>query len=199
MDIKENILKKIVGIDEEIKFIISHHMLTYLGLMIISFLGIIILFFLYKFIYVFDHNLASYICWILWVILFIYFVLNFVDIYLDAVMITERSLVIYKWYGLFKTSADVMSLEAVESVYAKQEWLINTVFNNWDIVFRRAWHENFFDDVYNPQEAANKINYILTLLREKEEEKEPEPEPEPDFKVFVEAMAEVIKEYKNKK
>ena len=196
MDIKINILKKIAGIDEDVKYIISHHILTYFWLMIMSFLGIIILFFLYKLIAVFDEQLARVIIWILWLGLYIYFVLNFLDIYLDAVIITDRSLVIYKWYGLFKTTADVIALYAIESVYANQNGLIDTLFNKWDIVFRRAGHENLFDSIYNPQDAANKINYMLSTIEEKKEEK---PEEEWDFQMFVEAMAEVIKEYKSKK
>jgi len=195
MDIKANILKKIAGVDEEIKYMISHHILTYFWLMVISFIGLIILFFLYKLIYVFDEQLAQIVVWILWVMLYIYFVLQFFDIYLDAVIVTDRSIIIYKWYGLFKTTSDVVSLHAIESVYANQTGLIDTLFNQWDIVFRRAGHENFFDDVYNPQDAANKINLMLSNLEKKEE---PDPEPEGDFQMFVEAMAEVIKEYKGK-
>ena len=195
MDIKVNILKKIAGIDEDVKYMVSHHILTYFWLMVISFIGLIILFFLYKLIAVFDEKLAHTLIGILWVLLYIYFVLQFFDIYLDAVIVTDRSIIIYKWYGLFKTTSDVISLHAIESVYANQSGLIDTLFNNWDIVFRRAWHENFFDNVYNPQDAANKINLMLSKL-EKEEEKELEPEW--DFQMFVEAMAEVIKEYKGK-
>ena len=196
MDIKVNILKKIAGIDEDIKYIISHHILTYFWLMIMSFIGIIILFFLYRLIAVFDVSLAQISIWILGLLLYVYFVLNFLDIYLDAVLITDKSIIIYKWYWLFKTSADVIALHAIESVYAKQNGIIDTLFNKWDIVFRRAGHENYFDEVYNPQDAANKINYMLSTLEKEEEE---EPEQEWDFQMFVEAMAEVIKEYKNNK
>jgi len=196
MDIKVNILKKIAGIDEDIKYIISHHILTYFWLMIMSFIGIIILFFLYRLIAVFDVSLAQISIWILGLLLYVYFVLNFLDIYLDAVLITDKSVIIYKWYWLFKTSADVIALHAIESVYAKQNGIIDTLFNKWDIVFRRAGHENYFDEVYNPQDAANKINYMLSTLEKEEEE---EPEQEWDFQMFVEAMAEVIKEYKNRK
>jgi len=173
MDIKVNILKKIAGIDEDIKYIISHHILTYFWLMIMSFIGIIILFFLYRLIAVFDVSLAQISIWILGLLLYVYFVLNFLDIYLDAVLITDKSIIIYKWYWLFKTSADVIALHAIESVYANQNGIIDTLFNKWDIVFRRAGHENYFDEVYNPQDAANKINYMLSTL-EKEEEEEPE-------------------------
>jgi len=196
MDIKLNILKKIAGIDEDVKYMISHHILTYFSLMVISLIGIIILFFLYNLLSVFDQKLSSIIFWVLWFLVFIYFTLNFFDIYLDAVLVTERSIIIYKWYGLFKTSTDVISLEAIESVYANQNWIIDTLFNRWDIVFRRAWHENLFDEVYNPQDAANKLNYLISMIEKEEEQEE---EPEWDFQMFVEAMAEVIKEYKNKK
>jgi len=46
--------------------------------------------------------------------------LNFLDIYLDSIAVSPTSLIIYKWYGLFKNTTDVLDLSAVESVFAEQ-------------------------------------------------------------------------------
>jgi len=198
MDIKTRILKKIVWIDDEIKYMVSHHILSYVGIIFVSSLILLILFFLYIFVSVFSMLLASYLVWILAIILYFYFVLNFFDVYLDAVIVTDTSIIIYKWYGLFKTTTDVLSLHAVESVYSDQTWLVDTIFNVWNLFIKTAKEETIFVNVWNPTSAAKKINAILANLH-KEEEKEPEPESEDDFKVFVEAMAEVIKDYKARK
>jgi len=50
-----------------------------------------------------------------------YFILNFLDIYLDSIVVTSDSVVIYKWYGLFKSTTDVLEFHAVESVFYEQE------------------------------------------------------------------------------
>ena len=197
MDIKAKILKRIAWIDEDIIYMISHHLLTYFPVIIMSLLGIVILFFLYQIISVFSVNLASYLVGFLGILLYFYFLFEFLDIYLDAVIVTPTSVIIYKWYGIFKSTSDVLFLEAIESVYAEQEWIIDTLFNKWDIVIRRAWHENKFDSVYNPNDVAAKLNNIINSVN-KEEEEEVEEEQD-DFKLFVEAMAEVIKEYWLKK
>jgi hypothetical protein len=39
---------------------------------------------------------------------------------------------------LFKSTSDVLFLEAIESVYADQSGIIDTLFNRGDIVIRRA-------------------------------------------------------------
>lgn len=199
MDIKAKILKRIAGIQEDIIYMISHHILTYLSVIIMSILGIIILFFLYQIISIFSNNLASYVVWVLGILLYFYFLLNFLDIYLDAVIVTNSSVIIYKWYGIFKSTSDVLFLEAIESVYADQEWIIDTLFNKGDIVLRRAGHENKFDSVYNPNDVAAKLNNILNSVSKESEEDSEGESKEDDFKLFVEAMAEVIKEYWLKK
>ncbi len=198
MDIKTRILKKIVWIDDEIKYMVSHHILSYVGIILVSSLILLILFFLYIFVSIFSSLLASFLVWILALILYFYFVLNFFDVYLDAVIVTDTSIIIYKWYGLFKTTTDVLSLHAVESVYADQAWLIDTIFNVWNLFIKTAKEETIFVNVGNPTSVAKKINNILASMHKEESEPEPEPE-EDDFKVFVEAMAEVIKDYKTRR
>ena len=199
MDIKKNILKKITGVDEDIHYMISHHMVAYLGVIIMSVIGIVILFFLYKLICMFSIFFAVWVVGVLWVILYVYIIFEFIDIYLDAILITSSSIIIYKWYWVLKTTTDIIALHAVESVYSGQSGLIDTVFNRWDIVIRRAWHENIFDSVYSPGEVANNINQVIDKFSKTEQVEEENEEQEDNFQIFVEAMAEVIKEYKWKR
>ena len=198
MDIKKNLLKRLVDTDEEIVYIVNHHPIVYFPLMIISVLGVIILFFLYKFLYVFSEQIASYLCGFLGLVLYTYFLLNFFDIYLDAVALTPSTIIIYKWYWLFKTTTDVLDFKAVESVYADQAWLTDIVFNKWDIYIRRAGHTNVFDNVANPNKVANDINSMLSSLEKDEQSSESEPknDKEDKIKLLAEVLAEVISEMK---
>jgi hypothetical protein len=98
MDIKEKILKKLIDTDEDFVYIVSHHPIVYAPVMIISLIGIIILFFLYKFLSVYFPTFASYFVGILGIWLYIYFLLNFFDLYLDAIVVTQSTLIIYKWF-----------------------------------------------------------------------------------------------------
>ena len=102
--------------------------------------------------------------------------LNFFDIYLDAVVITNRSLIIYKWYWLLKNSIDVIANHAVESAYSDQNWIIDTIFNKWDLFIKTARDETVFKWVMAPAEVANDINKIIFSITKKNEEKESEEE-----------------------
>jgi len=201
MDIKKKILKKIVDIDDEIVYIVWHHPIVYVPLMIISWIGIIILFFLYKFLVNFFPSFASYFSWILGLLLYLYFVLNFLDIYLDAIIVTKSSIIVYKWYGLLKATTDVLDFDAVESVYADQSWLIDILFDKWDLYLRRAGHENVFEDVSSPNKVASKINELIKEFTVKEEdekveEKIEENDKEKKVRMLAEILMEVMDEIK---
>jgi len=208
MDIKKNLIKRLIKTDDDILFIVSHHFISYFYTMVILFIGITILFFLYKFISIFSSIFATYIVWILWVILYFKFLLNFFDIYLDSVVITNKSFILYKWFWLLRSTIDIIEFNAIESVYSDQNWLIDTIFNRWDLVVRRAGFENIFEDIENPWQAVSKLNELLYSLRwwelewevEQKESNENEVKDEKwELDIFMQAMEEVIKEYKNRK
>ena len=200
MDIKKKILKKLVDIDDEIVYVIWHHPIVYVPLMIISWIGIIILFFLYKILVNFFPDFASYFSWILGLFLYLYFILNFLDIYLDAIIVTKSSIIVYKWYWLLKATTDVLDFDAVESVYADQSWLIDILFDKWDLYLRRAGHENVFEDVPSPNKVASKINELIKEFtveeEEKVEEKVEENEKEKKVKMLAEILMELMDEIK---
>jgi len=158
-----------------------------------------IAFFLYIWLKIFSVSFASLTAWILWTLIYFYFILNFLDIYLDAIVVTKNVVIIYQWYGLFKNATDSISFGAIESVFSKQDWIINKIFNNGDIFLRRAWHTNVFNNVGNSWIIATNINKLLLSFNENLwNNKEDVKTEDSDFKVFIEAMAEIIKDYKNK-
>jgi len=204
MDIKKNILRKLIKTDEDMIYIVSHHYIAYFWTITILLIGIVIVFSLYKLIWIFSQNIASLVAWILWIIVYINFILNFFDVYLDAVVITNRSLIIYKWYWLLKNSIDVIANHAVESVYSDQNGMIDTIFNKWDLFIKTARDKTIFRWVMDSWEVANDINKIIFSLTNKNEEVEWEEILEFeekkwwDLDIFMKAMEEVIKEYKSK-
>jgi len=123
--------------------------------------------------------------------------LRFFDIYLDAIVITNKSVFIYKWFGLFKSTTDVIDFEAIESVFADQSWLWDIIFNKWDIYFRRAWHDNIFKDVPNPWKVANDINTLIWEIQKENDLEESEEKTENDVKILAEVLADLLREYKN--
>lgn len=200
MSIKIRLLKSLIWTSDDILYISSHHVLAYFWIIVITFLLITIVFFSFNFFKVFSLTFASWFAWLSWILIYIYFILNFLDIYLDVLAVTNNSVIIYKWFWLFKSTTDVLEFDAIESVFYEQEWVINVLFDNWDIFLRRASHSNVFNDVHNPSKVVDNINRIIRSSEEKEEKEEENDNihENDDFKLFVEAMAEIIKEYKKK-
>lgn len=200
MEIKKKILKLVIWTDDDILYIVSHHLLAYFWTIVTTLIMLAIAFFLY---YVFSYLntvFATWLAWIAWALIYLYFFFRFIDIYLDAIVITQNSIIIYKWYWIFKSTTDVIEFSAVESVYSDQEWVLNFLFNNWNIFIRRAMYTNVFNNVHNPWNISDNINKIIKSIesnKEKENNNE-EKKDDSDFNLFVEAMAEIIRDYKNK-
>lgn len=200
MDIKTKILQWVLWNNDEIQYMVSHNLLAYFWIMVITLCAIIITFFLYYVLSFFLNWIASWICGFLGVVVYIYFFLHFLDIYLDSLIITKESIIIYKWYGLFKSSTDIIELSALESVYSDQTWFVNFVFNNWDVYMRRSMYTNIFYNVHNPWHIADHINKLLRKLEYNNQYKKDNSnkEEDSDFNLFIESMAEIIRDYKKK-
>lgn len=201
MEVKKKIMRFILWADYNIIYIASHHILAYFWVIIISLWAIVITFFSYLLISNISIDFAVFLCGLIWVILYFYFLFHFLDVYLDSIIITDNSMIIYKWYWLFKSTTDIIEFHAIESVYSDQSWVLNFIFNDWDIYIRRSMHTNIFYNVNNPQSTVEKINSTIkqiTANTKDENDDEKIEDQENDFNIFIEAMAEIIRDYKKK-
>ena len=204
MDIKKNILKRLIKTDDRISYVVSHHFIAYLWTIVMLVIGIIIVFLLYKLVSIFSFKYASWLSWVLWIFVYFHFLFNFLDVYLDAVVITDKALIVYQWYWILRHSIDVIDFDAVESVYSDQNWIIDTIFDRWDLIIRKASDTNIFESILSPWKVANKINNLTFFMTEWMWSKEVEIWYENvekhwwNLDIFMKAMEEVVKEYKQK-
>lgn len=200
MEIKKKLLKSLIWTDNDILYMVSHHVLAYFWVIVFTVITVTIAFFSYDLLKFISWTFASWTVWIFWIVIYIYILLNFLDIYFDAIVVTEDSIIVYKWFGLFKSTTDVLEFHAIESVFFDQEWIVNVLFNNGNIFLKRTSESNVFQDVHNPAKIVDKINTIIKSKKVDHEEdvEEEKKDEDSDFKLFIEAMAEIIKDYKNK-
>ncbi len=200
MEIKKKILKSVIWTDDDILYMASHHVLAYFWTIATTLIMLAIAFFLYDAFSYLNTVFATWLAWIVWVMIYLYFFFRFIDTYLDAILVTQHSIIIYKWYGIFKFTTDVVEFSAIESVYSDQEWILNFLFNNWDVFIRRAMYTNVFNNVHNPWNISDNINKIIRSVEVKPKEhlEEDTKDNDSDFNIFMEAMAEIIRDYKNK-
>jgi hypothetical protein len=61
MDIKKNILRKLIKTDEDMIYVVSHHYIAYLPTITVLIISIVIVFSLYKIISIFSLQIASWV------------------------------------------------------------------------------------------------------------------------------------------
>ena len=188
-----------MDIEEEIVYIVGRHWWAYKFVLLKAIVSIMIVYYLYQFIHtVFGGNIAINICWTIWLALYIWVTVSFFDIYLDNVLLTPTSIIIFKWFGFFKNTIDVVTYEAIESLFQTQDGILDLLFDKWNLIIRRQWHENKFEHIPHAWKTIKEMNDIIHKYKNPQEELEDEIEKD-DFQLFLETMWEIIREYQAKK
>lgn len=135
--------------------------------------------------------------WI-WFILFIKFALDFCDLYLDCLVLTDTWITLYLWEWLLEYKTDNFSRNSIETISFNQKWIWDKIFMKWDITIRlEHWVDFPFENISNPKKEVDKIIQMKTRfmapVQKAEEEKSEEENKK--FDILVEALWEVVQDY----
>lgn len=200
---KNNLLNKYLN--TEIHYIISHDWWKYTKLILIFSLILILIIALYLNIYILFNSTALKILNIIfaaiWMLIYIIFTVNFINLYLDTLVVTNSWLILFEWSWLFKYSTESIDWNSIQAIEDEQSWLFDIILNKWDLKIKRAWESYTFQDVSSCSTERNKIIEYKDKFEEKKQElKEENEQPELDkFDVLVETLWEVILDYIKKK
>lgn len=187
---------------KDIEDILGHSPFIYLrGMLVYS-----VLLFLVYVVYAISQQYPTYqnvpyvkrIAGILWLLIFFKWLLGFLNLYLDCILISKDSLTVFLRDGLLEYKTEVIDRWKISVISHKQNSLWDKVFGKWDLLIQ-MWNEiDFaFNDVSHPRKSASK----LTLNKKNYEEfkkKKIEQDLEWDqrqFDILVDALWEVIRDY----
>jgi hypothetical protein len=198
MSFKTNILKKYLE-DKEIYQVIWHNTVVYIPTIIKYLFLLGLLYFFSRFI---ENNIQGVyvplLIGIIWMFIYIKFVIDFLDLYLDSVVLTHTDIVIFRWDWFLKYRTEAIQRDSVEAINNEQSWILDLIFNKWDIKIKRQEWSYFFRDVTNPSKIANDIVVLKNQL-ETWEYNESDTENDIDkFDILVETLWEVIIDYVKK-
>ena len=139
---------------------------------------------------------------ILWLFIFFKWLLGFLNLYLDCILISKDALTVFLRDGLLEYKTEVIDRWKISVISHNQNSLRDKLFGKWDILIQ-MWNEiDFsFNDVSHPRKSASK----LTLNKKQYEEikkKKIEQDLEWDqrqFDILVDALWEVIRDYMDNK
>jgi len=198
--LREAIIKRNIDTSEEIHHVVWHNGSVFFKILFkyFCYLAVLLLIFLLLDRYIKWQYLDWVFAWI-WLILFAKFCIDFCDMYLDCLVMTNNWITIYLWEWILEYKTEKFDWKSIETISFNQKWLRDKLFRRWDVTITlEHWIEFPFEDISNPKKQVDKI----LVLKNRFSVPAPEPEdPELEWKKFdilVEALWEVVKDYIDK-
>lgn len=132
---------------------------------------------------------------------FIKFVISFLNLYLDSLILSDRWITLFmrEWIWDYKT--DIFERDRIETISFNQNSLIDKIFGKWDIIIKlEHWVDFPFDNISSPKRQVWKIMRMKDyfVLQKKDRDLEDLKWEENKFNILVEALWEVVQEYMEK-
>ena len=183
--------------------IIGHSSVVYIKKAIIT---IVLLFLLYVIFALLNQSSpAEYWKWIFWwagLALFVKWVIDFLNLYLDCLILSKDNITFFLWEWLLEYKTEIFSRNKINTISRNQNWFWDKLFWKWDILIKLEFDTEFpFNDVSQPKKQVRKLMMLKEefLSKEKQKVEKDLSEDNDRFNVLVEAMSEVVKDYLDQK
>ncbi|PZM86889.1 MAG: hypothetical protein DLD55_04235 [candidate division SR1 bacterium] len=200
--LRNALIKKYVN-TKDIQRIIGHSSVVYIKKAIIM---IVLLFLVYVvFALLNKTSPADYWKWIFGVIglgLFVKWMIDFLNDYLDCLILSQDSLTFFLWEGLLEYKIEVFSWNKITTVSWSQNGIWDKLFAKGDLLIKLEFDTEFpFTDTFLPKKQLGKLMMLKEsfLTKQKQQIEKDLSDDSERFNVLIEAMSEVVKEYMEKK
>lgn len=202
MAFRKNILMKYLH-EEEIYHIIWHDSWEYIKLILLNLVYLIIVFWIYYAVsLLWNRTIVSIIIWVVALIIYIKFTLDFLDIFLDAIILTNYWVVIFKWEWILTYSSESVERTWLQAIFDEQSWILDILLNKWDIKIKRHDEIYTFKNIHNPWKEKytilqmnERIQKQLSINDESVEENNAEQWDE-KIEVLLDVLKDVLMDYK---
>ena len=130
------------------------------------------------------------------ILIYGYFLLQFLNDYLDALISTERGLTLFRRDGLLQYSVQQFERDKIEMISFVQDSLSDKILNKWDIVINLDHGVSFrIEQMGNPQKLVNMLRSMKWQYTQSLGNHVDEQDNHDKFNILVETLGEVIKDY----
>lgn len=193
-------MKKYIQV-EEIFHVIWHNSSVFI---ILTMRTLIFLLVLYVLFFVSD----KYILWqylprffgVLWIWFFIKYIVDFLNIYLDWLILSEGGITMFMREWLFEYKTDFFERDKIESVSHNQNSFWDKLFGKGDVIIKLEHGIEYpFENINAPQKQTEKIlKYKAQFSLDNPVDASTSINDE-KMAIIAEALSEVVKEYMDKK
>lgn len=135
--------------------------------------------------------------------IYAYFLLQFLNNYLDALVITPQFLWLFQRDGVLEYHMQQCDRDKIEMMSYTQDSLRDKILSRGDVVITLDHTISFsFDNVASPKRVVNALWAAKAIYSEPQEDDEEEwlsDNNNEKFEILVETLGEVIKDYMHKK
>ncbi len=182
---------------QNILYILPHARMEYLILSVQYSCVIIVLWFIGQFLWESSSRIFIFI----WALLFSKYVYDFIDLYLDSVVLTDKGITIVKIDKWFKYKTDFFERKNIITISHTQSWFMDKLFNQWSITISLDHDSDYYiKNISKPNSQVSILNTYkfdaLSRIKKIEEEVKQEAANQPDkFEILVDTLSEVIGSY----
>jgi hypothetical protein len=141
---------------------------------------------------------SKWIIGVVGLVLFVCWVISFLNLYLDCLLLSPSTLTVFLWDGVLEYRTEVLDWSKITAISYYQNSLRDRIFGKGDLVIQLGSSVDFhFNDVTSPKKTVAKL-----LLFKKKYEDEQKVKIEKDlegdqrsFEVIMGALGEVVREY----
>ncbi len=147
------------------------------------------------------HRHITTVFGVLWLFLLARFIINFLNLYLDAIVLTPTGIAIFRREWLLEYKTEFFERNKIELISFEQNSLLDKIFLKGDIIISLDYNTSFsFENISNPKKRVSEIMIAKhTNQAPPSFEAEPNEQDKEKFDMLVETLGEVIQDYMTKK
>lgn len=193
-------MKKYVDVDT-VFHVIWHNASVFIVSTVRTLIFLLVLYVLFVF-------LDAYIVWpylpwifgILWLGFFAKYMIDFLNLYLDWLILSENGITLFMREGLFDHSTEFFQRDKIDAVSHNQNSFWDKIFARGDLIIKLEHGIEYpFEHINYPRKQVEKIlkykdQYLLGISQDTSA-----PIADEKMAIIAEALSEVVKEYMEKK
>ena len=193
-------MKKYVDVDT-VFHVIWHNASVFIQLTLKTLIFLLVLYVLF---FVLDRYIVwPYLSWsfgALGIGFFVKYIIDFLNIYLDWLILSENGITMFMREWLFDHKTDFFEWNAIETVSHSQNSFRDKIFSRWDLVITLDHGIEYpFENTNSPKKQSEKILKYKEQFSLANSSDRTNPIADEKMAIIAEALSEVVKEYMEKK
>ena len=198
--LRKQIMKKYAHV-EDIFHVIWHNASVFLLLTLRTLLFLLVLYVLFL---VADRYIIwTYLPWcfgVLGIGFFIRYIIDFLNIYLDGLILSKDGITMFMREWLFEYKTDFFERNKIETVSHNQNSFWDKLFSKGDLIIKLEHDVEYpFENINSPQKQVDKILKLKNQHSVIVPEEKLSSIADDKMAIIAEALSEVVKEYMDKK